>query len=73
MTAKFAAIVEQARDGSWSACVVGEQTVLGTGATKEDALSDLGRGIAGLIEYLRETGQPVPAMTTEVVSIEVAA
>jgi predicted RNase H-like HicB family nuclease len=71
--AKFAAMVEQAGDGSWSAGVVGEHTVLGTGATKEEAPSDLGRGIAGLIEYLRETGQPVPVMTTEVVSIEIAA
>jgi predicted RNase H-like HicB family nuclease len=66
-------MVEQAQDGSCSACVVGEHTVLGTGATKEEALSDLRRGIAGLIEYLRETGQPLPVMTTEVVSIEVAA
>jgi predicted RNase H-like HicB family nuclease len=71
--AKFAAMVEQAGDGTWSACVVGEHTVLGTGATREEAIEDLRRGIAGLIEYLKETGQPVPAMTTEVVSIEVAA
>jgi predicted RNase H-like HicB family nuclease len=70
--AKFAAMVEQAGDGTWSACIVGEHTVLGTGATREEAIEDLRRGIAGLIEYLRETGQPVPAMT-EVVSIEVAA
>jgi predicted RNase H-like HicB family nuclease len=71
--AKFAAMVEQAGDGTWSACVVGEHTVLGTGATREEAIEDLRRGIAGLIEYLKETGQPVPVMTTEVVSIEVAA
>jgi predicted RNase H-like HicB family nuclease len=71
--AKFAAMVEQASDGSWSACVVGEHTVLGTGATREEAIEDLRRGITGLIEYLRETGQPVPVMATEVVSIEVAA
>jgi predicted RNase H-like HicB family nuclease len=71
--ARFAAMVEQAGDGSWSACVVGEHTVLGTGATREEAIEDLRRGIAGLIEYLKETGQPVPVMTTEVVSIEVAA
>jgi predicted RNase H-like HicB family nuclease len=71
--AKFAAIVEQASDGSWSASVVGEHTVLGQGSTREEAIGDLRRGIAGLIEYLKETGQPVPVMTTEVVSIEVAA
>jgi predicted RNase H-like HicB family nuclease len=71
--AKFAAMVERASDGTWSACVVGEHTVLGTGATRDEAIEDLRRGIAGLMEYLKETGQPVPGMTTEVVSIEVAA
>jgi predicted RNase H-like HicB family nuclease len=71
--AKFTAIVEQAQDGSWSACVVGEHTVLGQGDTKEQAIDDLRNGIAGLIEYLKETGQPVPSVSVELVSIEVAA
>ena len=71
--AKFAAMVEQAQDGSWSACVVGEHTILGQGDTKEQAIDDLRNGIAGLIEYLKETGQPVPSVSVELVSIEVAA
>jgi predicted RNase H-like HicB family nuclease len=71
--AKFTAMVEQARDGSWSACVVGEHTILGQGDTKEQAIDDLRNGIAGLIEYLKETGQPVPSVSVELVSIEVAA
>jgi predicted RNase H-like HicB family nuclease len=71
--AKFTAIVEQARDGSWSACGVGEHTILGQGDTKEQAIDDLRNGIAGLIEYLKETGQPVPSVSVELVSIEVAA
>jgi predicted RNase H-like HicB family nuclease len=71
--AKFTAMVEQANDGSWSACVLGEHTVLGQGDTKEEALADLRSGIAGLLEYLKETGQPLPAVSTEIVSIEVAA
>jgi predicted RNase H-like HicB family nuclease len=66
-------MVEQARDGSWSACVVGEHTILGQGDTKEQAIDDLRNGIAGLIEYLKETGQPVPSVSVELVSIEVAA
>jgi predicted RNase H-like HicB family nuclease len=66
-------MVEQANDGSWSACVLGEHTVLGQGDTKEEALADLRSGIAGLLEYLKETGQPLPAVSTEIVSIEVAA
>ena len=71
--AKFTAMVEQGADGSWSACVIGEHTVLGQGDTKEEALADLRHGITGLIEYLKETGQPIPAVSTELVSIEVAA
>ena len=71
--AKFTAIVEQDQDGSWSACVVGEHTILGQGDTKEQAIDDLRNGIAGLIEYLKETGQPVPSVSVELVSIEVAA
>lgn len=71
--AKFTAMVEQANDGSWSACVLGEHTVLGQGDTKEEALADLRSGIVGLLEYLKETGQPLPAVSTEIVSIEVAA
>lgn len=73
MMARFTAMVEQANDGSWSACVIGEHTVLGQGLTKEEALADLRSGIAGLIEYLKETGQPLPAIAPEIVNIEVAA
>jgi len=71
--AKFTAMVEQGDDGSWSACVVGEHTVLGQGDTKEAALDDLRRGIESLIEYLKETGQPIPISSMELVSVEVAA
>jgi hypothetical protein len=47
--AKFIATVEQAGDGSWTAALFGEKdTVLGTGATKEDALVDLRGGWRGL-------------------------
>jgi predicted RNase H-like HicB family nuclease len=73
LMAQFTAMVEQAEDGSWSACSIGEHTVLGQGATREEALSDLRRGIAGLIAHLRETGQPIPSVSTELVNIEVAA
>jgi predicted RNase H-like HicB family nuclease len=56
----FAATVEQAGDGSWTAAIVGKNTVLGEGDTQEEALEDLRRGIEGLIEYLREKGEPLP-------------
>ncbi len=71
--AKFAATVEQAADGTWTAAFIGEHTVLGTGATKDEALDDLRKGVAGLIEYLKSKGEDLPRPSIEVVSIEVAA
>ena len=71
--AKFTAMVEQAGDGTWTAAVVGEHSVLGTGATKDEALDDLRKGVAGLLEYLKAQGEPLPQSSIELVSIEVAA
>ena len=70
---KLTAMVEQAGDGSWTAAVVGEPSVLGTGATKDEALADLRRGVAGLIEYLKAQGEALPQSAIELVNIEVAA
>ena len=70
---KFTAMVEQASDGTWTAAVVGEQTVLGTGDTREAALDDLRSGVASLVDHLRRKGEPFPQSTIELVSIEVAA
>jgi predicted RNase H-like HicB family nuclease len=70
---KFTATVEQAADGTWTAAVIGEHSILGTGATRELALHDLHQGIAGLIEYLKEKGEPLPQSSVEIVSVEVAA
>ena len=43
--AKFTATVEQAGDGTWTASLFGEKdVVLGTGATKDEALDDLRAG-----------------------------
>jgi predicted RNase H-like HicB family nuclease len=71
--AKFTAMVEQADDGTWTAAVVGENSVLGTGDTREDAIEDLRRGLTGLIEYLKAKNEPLPQSSIEVISIEVAA
>jgi predicted RNase H-like HicB family nuclease len=46
---------------------------VGTGATKDTALADLRVAVSFWLDYMRETGQPVPRVSTEVVSIEVAA
>lgn len=72
--ARFTATVEQSGDGTWTAALFGENDIaLGTGATKDEALDDLRKGLAGLIEYLKAKGEPLPQSSVEVVSIEVAA
>ena len=70
---KLTATVERAGDGTWTAAVIGEHTVLGTGATREEALSDLRSGVSALIDYLKSEGKPLPQSSIELVSIEVAA
>jgi predicted RNase H-like HicB family nuclease len=70
---KFIAAVEQAQDGSWTAAVIGEHTVLGTGISKEDALDNLRDGVQGLMEYLAAKGLPLPNEHVEFVELEVAA
>ncbi|MCL2661128.1 MAG: hypothetical protein FWD64_11520 [Acidobacteriaceae bacterium] len=69
-------MLEQAGDGTWTAAIVGEHSVLGTGQTKESAVEDLRRGVTGLMEYLKTKGGD-PAATfhqnIELVNIEIAA
>ena len=54
---EFPAMVEEAGDGTWTAASVGEHSVLGTGASREEALEDLRKGVAGLVEYLKRNPQ----------------
>lgn len=70
---RITATVERAGDGSWTAAVIGEHSVLGTGATKDAALENLRVGVADLLEELKTKGEPWPQSNIEVVSIEVAA
>jgi predicted RNase H-like HicB family nuclease len=70
---RLTATLERAGDGTWTAAVIGEHTVLGTGVTREDALNDLRSGISALIDYLKSEGQPLPQSSIELVNIEVAA
>jgi len=53
--------VEQADDGSWCVVFTGEHSIIGQGDTEAEALEDLQKGIDVLVEYLIDTGQPVPA------------
>lgn len=71
---KVNARLERADDGSWTASMMdGDNIVLGTGDTREEALTDLRRGIETLIEYLKSEGKSLPEPSVELVSIEVAA
>jgi predicted RNase H-like HicB family nuclease len=70
--AKFTATVEQAGDGTWSAAIIGEHTILGAGVTRETALEKLREGLVGEIAYLKSKGEPLPQSSIELVSIEVA-
>jgi predicted RNase H-like HicB family nuclease len=49
--AKYTATVEQAGDGSWTAAIISEHTILGAGSTKEEALENLREGILGEIAH----------------------
>ena len=71
--AKFTAILEQADDGSWSAYTLTPSLVVGSGESKDAALEDLRGAMIFWLGYMKETGQAVPAVSTELVSFEVAA
>jgi hypothetical protein len=47
--------IEQAGDGSWTAAIIGENTVLGTDDTRDEALDDLRKSLVVLIGYLKES------------------
>jgi predicted RNase H-like HicB family nuclease len=71
--AKFTAVLEQGDDTTWSAYTLSPSLVIGTGTTKEEALADLRSAMSFWIDFMKETGQPIPSNATEVVSFEVAA
>lgn len=67
---KLTATIEQAQDGTYTTlAVVGEHTIIGTGATREEAVASLQSGARGLVEYLKSEGRSLP----QVVSVEIAA
>ena len=71
--AKFIAMVEQADDSTWTASILGEHTLLGTGETKEAAIESVREGIVSLTSYLASKGQSFPGVRAELVELEVAA
>ena len=53
--------------------MLGEHTVLGTGDTRDEALSNVREGLTGIMAYLREQGEALSPTAIEVVTIEIAA
>ena len=53
-------MVEQAGDGTGTAAVFGQHTVLGTGDTREATLEDLNSGFGSLLKFLEREGRPLP-------------
>jgi predicted RNase H-like HicB family nuclease len=71
--AKYTAVLEQGDDGSWSAYTLAPSLVIGTGTTKDEALADLKVAMSFWLEYMKDSGQAIPPVSTEVVSFEIAA
>ncbi len=71
--ARYTAILEQGDDGSWSAYTLAPSLVIGTGATKDEAVADLKTAMNFWLEFMKDTNQPVPSVSSEIVSFEVAA
>lgn len=71
---KVTARLERAGDGSWTASMIeGDNIVLGSGETREDALADLRGGLELLLESLRAEGRTLPQASSEYVVLEIAA
>ena len=73
MTTKFTAVLEQSEDGTWSAYTLSPSLVAGSGASREAAVDDLRTAMTCWLEHMKETGQAIPASSSELISFEVAA
>lgn len=69
---KYAVVIEQA-DSNYSAYVPDLPGCVATGATIKDAESEIREAIKFHIEGMKEDGRPVPAPSSSVEYIEVAA
>lgn len=69
---KYAIVIEKA-EGNYSAYVPDLPGCVATGATVEELENEIREAIAFHIEGMREDGLPVPAPTSQVEYIELAA
>jgi predicted RNase H-like HicB family nuclease len=73
MTIKYPVAVERSQDGSWCAYTLSPTVITGLGTSREAALADLESAAKFWMVYMNETGQAVPDVGVEVISMEVAA
>jgi len=73
MTIKYPVAVEQSQDGSWCAYTLSPTVITGLGDSREAALADMESAAKFWMLHMQETGQVVPDVGVEVMSIEVAA
>jgi predicted RNase H-like HicB family nuclease len=69
---RYAVVIEQAQ-GNFSAHVPDLPGCVATGATPEEAEARIRQAIAFHLEGLREEGTPIPAPSSQVQYVEVAA
>ena len=58
--ASYKVTVEQAGDGTWTSAIIGEDIVLGTGATKDEAVESLCSGLSLMLDV---TSPPLVILT----------
>jgi predicted RNase H-like HicB family nuclease len=69
---RYAIVIEKA-EGNYSAYVPDLPGCVATGATVADVESEIREAIAFHLEGMREDGQPVPAPSSQVEYVEIAA
>jgi len=69
---RYAVVIEQA-EGNFSAWVPDLPGCVATGATVEEAVSEIREAMLFHIEGLREDGLPVPPPSSRVANVEIAA
>jgi predicted RNase H-like HicB family nuclease len=71
--ANYAAIFEQANDGTWGGYFPDLPVILVNGASLEEAKENARSGLEMWVEDMKEQGLPIPPPSVQIVEIEVAA
>jgi predicted RNase H-like HicB family nuclease len=71
--AHYAAVFEQAEDGTWGGYFPDLPVILVNGNTLEEVQANAKSGLEFWLEDMKEQGLPIPAPSTRVTAFEVAA